>query len=52
MFFLFEYIGEMGKDYIYVVIFLLEDVFMDRLEFLMLIFERDFLVLNEIMCIK
>lgn len=30
--FLFEYIGEMGKDYIYVVIFLLEDVLMDRLD--------------------
>lgn len=28
-FFLFEYIGEMGKDYIYVVILLLEDVLMD-----------------------
>lgn len=29
-FFLFEYIGEMGKDYIYVVILLFEDVLMDR----------------------
>lgn len=27
--FLFEYIGEMGKDYIYVVMLLFEDVFMD-----------------------
>ncbi|KAF5203608.1 Splicing factor 3b subunit [Thalictrum thalictroides] len=28
--FLFEYIGEMGKDYIYTVIPLLEDALMDR----------------------
>lgn len=30
--FLFEYIGEMGKDYIYAVTPLLEDALMDRLE--------------------
>ena len=29
--FLFEYIGEMGKDYIYAVTPLLEDALMDRL---------------------
>lgn len=29
--FLFEYIGEMGKDYIYAVCPLLEDALMDRL---------------------
>ena len=45
--FLFEYIGEMGKDYIYAVTPLLEDALMDRLEFLTLTFERDFLALNE-----
>merc|ERR1711911_284030 len=28
--FLFEYIGEMGKDYIYAVVSLLEDALMDR----------------------
>ena len=28
--FLFEYIGEMGKDYIYAVTPLLEDALMDR----------------------
>lgn len=28
--FLFEYIGEMGKDYIYAVCPLLEDALMDR----------------------
>merc|ERR1712137_213412 len=28
--FLFEYIGEMGKDYVYAVVPLLEDAFMDR----------------------
>lgn len=31
--FLFEYIGEMGKDYIYAVCPLLEDALMDRLFF-------------------
>ena len=31
--FLFEYIGEMGKDYIYAVTPLLEDALMDRYEF-------------------
>jgi hypothetical protein len=31
--FLFEYIGEMGKDYIYAVCPLLEDALMDRLVF-------------------
>ena len=31
--FLFEYIGEMGKDYIYAVTPLLEDALMDRLVF-------------------
>lgn len=30
--FLFEYIGEMGKDYIYAVTPLLEDALMDRLD--------------------
>jgi splicing factor 3B subunit 1 len=30
--FLFEYIGEMGKDYIYAVTPLLEDALMDRYE--------------------
>mmetsp|Transcript_28788 Transcript_28788/g.40101 ORF Transcript_28788/g.40101 Transcript_28788/m.40101 type:complete len:172 (+) Transcript_28788:1385-1900(+) len=28
--FLFEYIGEMGKDYVYAVTYLLEDALMDR----------------------
>jgi len=31
--FLFEYIGEMGKDYIYAVTPLLEDALMDRYMF-------------------
>ena len=50
--FLFEYIGEMGKDYIYAVTPLLEDALMDRLELLTLTFERDFLALNETMRTK
>lgn len=29
LFFFFEYIGEMVKDYVYVVIFFFEDVFID-----------------------
>lgn len=33
--FLFEYIGEMGKDYIYAVTPLLEDALMDRYVFLL-----------------
>ena len=32
--FLFEYIGEMGKDYIYAVTPLLEDALMDRYDYL------------------
>ena len=37
--FLFEYIGEMGKDYIYAVTPLLEDALMDRLvHFLALVY--------------
>ena len=31
---MFEYIGEMGKDYIYSVAPLLEDALMDRLDYL------------------
>lgn len=34
--FLFEYIGEMGKDYIYAVTPLLEDALMDRYTFFFL----------------
>lgn len=36
--FLFEYIGEMGKDYIYAVTPLLEDALMDRYTFCHLIY--------------
>lgn len=40
--FLFEYIGEMGKDYIYAVTPLLEDALMDRLgDELTLLHSRD-----------
>lgn len=43
--FLFEYIGEMGKDYIYAVTPLLEDALMDRYTTLCL-FDRNFLLIK------
>ena len=44
--FLFEYIGEMGKDYIYAVTPLLEDALMDRLDTTFSASQRGFSVVS------